>query len=1412
MMASDFVKDSLGFWSSHPESLKKQRMVFLLLGFLPIIVAVVFCVLVYEDLFAWNDFLAQIGVLTYAVFFSLGFLVTLCVLYMACFAIGRKKGAFTNKDELVFPLWWLPVGFLVFWLLVYGLSVLPEMPLLKKLAERYPSLPFLKFDFGPKLGNVKALLCLLAGSPFLCVLTWILCSGVEKPRENEKLVRRPLLLWAALGCVGLLCASFFIPKYRLAIWILMLPLSLIFFTLWWFWRKKVVQEGKQAAVPEEEEKAAEEEDEIPEQARYIIEALEGRKGIRYEAGGRQSLTSFSPHVKEDGGSSPLIALMNGLSPAADQKRLIPTVDQKEFLDKFRDLYEEALADFLEENKTQPALPDIILHGPEGSGRTEALCAAAVYAAVVRGQNVLYIVQDDSYARSLAEKIKARLHDLWVDSYYTADCLGTSFVGDWIPQENSDEPRQLAPNILFAVPEQVERALFRNSNLISPKQLEERRRLLLSYSVILVDDFLEMPLTLQAHLAFILDKFRLLQASEYVTGQFVIATAPLNEYGVDDLGKRLFPRFSEENNAVRLRPRPCDPFWCGTLRVSPAEFGGEERVLENAADFLLGLCIGKYSALFYSKEIGRDEAKKLEADYKKKGGVVSVSSRLYELDVKKMPFDTIFYLSLTSGNAAAALRLSMPDGKAGVPVFFRIALENEPEKTAMEGQFALLPDETAFPLSVYHLRSVLQFLPPLTPISDVVWSHFGISLKHKFLRDARINVMPEGTVPVKWLCDSYPEAPIWPFFVLDSQTAISNAEQVDFALLPNTQEGIWRGQSDSGSKGEALYLCSGEGLSKISGGSSQVADWLDEKGVSVGRTDLAHSDRLELVTGEGNHYSFGTFLEPEKSEEECAVVIEKKTRRGLSRDIPVRRFSWELPEGGFSLLEEEDSEGCAWFFLRFGESFTDLVSAEICGLMNSLARSSSCRPPRQYAYAAFMSCLVFLPDTDRKGENVCKCLTGKWSTEASGGFSAPLTHAFSIALRNRMGAVSFFAMTPVFLLGERDGAFGRLLVWLLEPNNSGRVVFPLLTRTLFRDDPAFKAALLADIEKILVRDNGEYVDVEELRRLSQMAFAEEEKLTREQWTSEIKRGLDVIRQLLRDSGYPEDDEGGLEDELKTLEEERRKRFEEYIDFSGRTEEERRQFKEFTAQVTADLMDFKDAVDLTRFCTEYGWSEEKVKENFFDVLWNSPEIFFVAKSFCCEVERTPEGTIVSCILRELIYGIRKEEFADAKARLERAAAEAMKSLAGVADPVKKALKLHDYIIDICDYDEEARDKKDPTPLARTAYSVLVRHRAVCEGYTMAYRYLLNLAGIKSEEVNSNDMNHCWNYVNLDGHWYHVDVTWDDPVYRGGKPKNAGISHEYFLLSDEKIRSREHHDWSVRGLPPASDTKYDDMDWNS
>ena len=112
-------------------------------------------------------------------------------------------------------------------------------------------------------------------------------------------------------------------------------------------------------------------------------------------------------------------------------------------------------------------------------------------------------------------------------------------------------------------------------------------------------------------------------------------------------------------------------------------------------------------------------------------------------------------------------------------------------------------------------------------------------------------------------------------------------------------------------------------------------------------------------------------------------------------------------------------------------------------------------------------------------------------------------------------------------------------------------------------------------------------------------------------------------------------------------------------------------------------------------------------------------------------------------------------------------------------EKALKVHDYIINNMEY---AADNYDS---CYDIYGALIEGRGVCESYAEAYKYLMDELDIpcilvcgNATNDNQETENHEWNYVELDGKWYAVDCTWDDPIVRGGGRINDEEKHRFFM----------------------------------
>ena len=105
------------------------------------------------------------------------------------------------------------------------------------------------------------------------------------------------------------------------------------------------------------------------------------------------------------------------------------------------------------------------------------------------------------------------------------------------------------------------------------------------------------------------------------------------------------------------------------------------------------------------------------------------------------------------------------------------------------------------------------------------------------------------------------------------------------------------------------------------------------------------------------------------------------------------------------------------------------------------------------------------------------------------------------------------------------------------------------------------------------------------------------------------------------------------------------------------------------------------------------------------------------------------------------------------------------------------IHNYIINNCDYDEEAAESEGVQGNENDAYGVFVDGKAVCEGYSKAFQILCNKADIDCIQLMGivDSDNHVWNCVKIGGDWYQIDVTWDDV------DDFIDDSHGYFNLTD-------------------------------
>ncbi len=134
---------------------------------------------------------------------------------------------------------------------------------------------------------------------------------------------------------------------------------------------------------------------------------------------------------------------------------------------------------------------------------------------------------------------------------------------------------------------------------------------------------------------------------------------------------------------------------------------------------------------------------------------------------------------------------------------------------------------------------------------------------------------------------------------------------------------------------------------------------------------------------------------------------------------------------------------------------------------------------------------------------------------------------------------------------------------------------------------------------------------------------------------------------------------------------------------------------------------------------------------------------------------------------------------------------------ASDEEKLICVHDWLVVNSAYDR--------TYTYHDAYTILTQGTGVCDAYSYAMMTVCNRLGIPCVRMTSSSMNHAWNIVKIDGEWYHIDATWDDPT----ADRLGRVRHSHFLVSDEKIKTLNHSGFE-EGL--CTSDRFDDAYWKN
>lgn len=211
--------------------------------------------------------------------------------------------------------------------------------------------------------------------------------------------------------------------------------------------------------------------------------------------------------------------------------------------------------------------------------------------------------------------------------------------------------------------------------------------------------------------------------------------------------------------------------------------------------------------------------------------------------------------------------------------------------------------------------------------------------------------------------------------------------------------------------------------------------------------------------------------------------------------------------------------------------------------------------------------------------------------------------------------------------------------------------------------------------------------------------------------------------------------------------------------------------------------------------------QLKNAFYNVRYTHPEFFHLDGQYGYSYS---EGTVLTVELSytsdEKTY---EKELDEYKKCLNKIVSRVNKDFSDL----EKVLFIHEYLTNHFEYDR--------TYEIHDAYNFFMQSQGVCEAYTLAFTAIMNELDVFCTTAFNDLENHCWNIVGINGNYYHIDVTQDDPVFESEDSPLYSMDctkHNFFLCSDEDIKNGGNHsDWyTVGGEYICGDSSFKEKIW--
>jgi len=861
-----------------------------------------------------------------------------------------------------------------------------------------------------------------------------------------------------------------------------------------------------------------------------------------DASRMRQLPNFAP----DAADSELELLFGGRSPTDDQVAALRMFDERWFR-LCRSLQasgfgpaHEAHADMLLQ-----AFPESFAD-PDDDGVLEFQVAAAMMAVVARGQRVLFLVSDEEERARALSAVQSRFESMRIETLYRVGSIAPSEMSRWAPPAAAPGTlmEERPPDVMIGTLGDYEAAFFGGANAA-----HVTRAILFDAEVVMVPNLLSLTRSREGrlHFAFILDKHRLILASENRLMQLVAGTPPIGERPVagrdtsahdgaepevqvalESIALRLFGGDAKlEGHSMVLRRR---------AKSLPARV--VVRIPAAAADACLDAVAlkvaGAEGAARVCVLLGREDARPSEARLSALAVGKERVAIIHELDFPDVPamMERIreFPYVVVQGRAGGRLVRELAS-RLGHDAAVIVEVTSGPATKAIQVPkwsltLPVFPSADSPALALAHLRSAAFQLGADAMMRRDEFVRFGIGWNHtNWTAGSGFQVLHEG-----WSIEldgrmsggmdvAQDQGEIWPAAIVRSD--VRKERPVSLAVP------VERGLALSGE--EELVLSQDGDLPDA----RRLATWIGPRGQILGTVDLAYVNRL-VWAGERQEYRA---VSAERSEEH-GWVIKAQPYHGEQDEpeLPAVELRVEVPASAVgSALQVRQGDTVRVFSVRDrGGAERCLSSERVSGLVARNTRASGLHGavdastvtplgPLEYSLrvglsfvcigsGAWLSTLEPPTGDHRGGAPLPAWIRGGWEigTDPVPGreFSPSFTAALQSCLHSIAPGILEFSRVAAFrLTGSEDG----VVIAFIEPHAT--VGTAAESMRILLDDPSLRRRFVGRLIEAVASDDS---DEAPAAPLFLVRMGEEDSRRDREWT---RRLITAIPGSVIDVGAP-----------------------------------------------------------------------------------------------------------------------------------------------------------------------------------------------------------------------------------------------------------------------------------------------------